>query len=40
MMRALVERGFNNLELPGTKLVGGDGPAMAECRRHHPAAGT
>ena len=39
--RVAVEKGiddFLRLELPGTKLVVGDGPAMAECRRRHPEA--
>lgn len=37
--RVAVEKGihdFLRLELPGTKLVVGDGPAMQECRRRHP----
>jgi len=39
--RVAVEKGiddFLGLDLPGTKLVVGDGPAMAECRRCHPEA--
>jgi len=39
--RVAVEKGiddFLRLDLPGTKLVVGDGPAMAECRRRHPEA--
>jgi glycosyltransferase involved in cell wall biosynthesis len=37
--RVAVEKGiddFLRLDLPGTKLVVGDGPAMEECRRRHP----
>ena len=39
--RVAVEKGiddFLRLDLPGTKLVVGDGPGIAECRRRHPEA--
>jgi glycosyltransferase involved in cell wall biosynthesis len=39
--RVAVEKGigdFLRLDLPGTKLVVGDGPALEECRRRYPEA--